>query len=195
MTATQRKRERKTYIRRLNVLFSLGSKNPENLNETKFATLLDDLYFSFYSRKRDRAEKNHFNETADIKGVITAHRELKKHFEEDLDEFHLAETILKIHTYPEMDGFFHTVNSKDFPTEVYVTFANLLQQSEVKPGEGKRCSHCTTWFIPLRQPRKDEKAYCSRQCSNIVASRVYRSKDTAEAKEKAIRKAKKKKPK
>jgi hypothetical protein len=79
--------------------------------------------FSFYGTKRNRKEKNHFNETADIKGVIPAHRQLKKHFEEDLDEFHLAEQDLKIRTYPEGDWFYHTVNRKDFPTEGYVTFA------------------------------------------------------------------------
>ena len=176
-----------SWKRRLNALLRFAKVDPWKLTNGDWQTLLDDLYFALHSAKRD-PEDSTFNRAATREGVRDAYYGLKKQLEEDDGQqsatLHLAEQDLEIH-YSNEIGFWYGFTSRDFPTMIYMTLAHLLHASDLRKSDIIRCSHCESYFVPLRKPREDTPNYCSRKCANVVAARNFRA-----SKKKKVKKAK-----
>jgi hypothetical protein len=175
----------KSWIPRLNALLRFVKVDPWKLTDGDWEKLLDDLYFVLNNMKRSQ-EDVPFHKAANRDGVRKAYYGLKDHLEaNDVTAFHLGE--MDLHVDHHDDGrFVYWFTSKDLETMLYVELAHLLELSGLRWGDIIRCSHCNTWFVPRRRPKKGSAVYCSRKCANVVMARNFRARASK-------RKAKKKK--
>jgi hypothetical protein len=170
---------------RLNVLLRFAHVDPWTLNDDALEKLRADIAFAViglpigpqrgepfepFNRMATREALRQAQRGLDraLKLLLVAGRGLPK-----TAEFKLAKSTLRIYV-TEAHGYFHGFESEHLATLVYVTLAELLKESNVKPSEILHCSLCDTLFVPLRKPRKGLPIYCSHRCGSVIASRAFR---------------------
>jgi hypothetical protein len=179
-------------IRRLNFLLKLPSVPVKELDATSWTAFQRDLCSAVLSSRRANEVGEPFSVTlTDIRMVKAELGSFLRSLFNAIKNPDDARQGLQLegqHVRVEPDGnkFAVLYMSEDVPTRIYQALCNLIEQTEVAPRDILVCANpkCETFFVPLRKPHPGENNFCSPKCSNLIAARNWRKKQSEALREK-----------